>query len=184
MTKIQILNNFFGENSTYKSYYENCKLYEVSKIIMGQSPKLIFDNNQNNNIEFHQGKILFTDYEIGKSNKYTSLNSKITNGNSILLCVRAPVGIINYCFRKISIGRGLCSIEPNKSLNINFLYYYLMYCQNYFVNNATGSTFSAISISTIKNTPFKICNKNMQILITKKIKNMFNFLDKIKEQIK
>ena len=183
-TKQKILEHFFGENSCYKSYYENCALNEHLKIVMGQSPKNVSDFfHTNSSFEFHQGKLMFTDTEIGISNKYAINPSKITNGSSILLCVRAPVGAINYCFRKIAIGRGLCSIEPKDKIDLDYLYYWLKYSKKYFLDNSTGSTFSAITIGTIKNAPFKYCPLNTQINIKNKIKEAFKFLDIVKEQI-
>ena len=151
---------------------------------MGQSPKNVSDFfHTNSSFEFHQGKLMFTDTEIGISNKYAINPSKITNGSSILLCVRAPVGAINYCFRKIAIGRGLCSIEPKDKIDLDYLYYWLKYSKKYFLDNSTGSTFSAITIGTIKNAPFKYCPLNTQINIKNKIKEAFKFLDIAKEQI-
>ena len=182
--KKAILNSFFdSENSTYKSYYENCLLQSHTKIIMGQSPKVVLNENIANSIEFHQGKLMFTKNEIDYSNKYTINPCKKTNGHSILLCVRAPVGILNYCNRKIAIGRGLCSIEPSTNVDLDYLYFWLLYLNKYFIDKSTGSTFSAITIGTIKNAPFKYCSLEIQHEIKTKIRELFNSLDIIKEQI-
>ena len=182
--KKAILNSFFdSENSTYKSYYENCLLQSHTKIIMGQSPKFVLNENIANSIEFHQCKLMFTKNEIDYSNKYSLNTCKKTNGLSILLCVRAPVGILNYCNRKIAIGRGLCSIEPSTNVDLDYLYFWLLYLNKYFIDKSTGSTFSAITIGTIKNAPFKYCSLEIQHEIKTKIRELFNSLDIIKEQI-
>ena len=183
--KKAILNSFFdSENSTYKSYYENCLLQSHTKIIMGQSPKVVLNENIANSIEFHQGKLMFTKNEIDYSNKYTINPCKKTNGHSILLCVRAPVGILNYCNRKIAIGRGLCSIEPSTNVDLDYLYFWLLYLNKYFIDKSTGSTFSAITIGTIKNAPFKYCSLEIQHEIKTKIRELFNSLDIIKGGVK
>ncbi len=150
---------------------------------MGQSPKVVLNENIANSIEFHQGKLMFTKNEIDYSNKYTINPCKKTNGHSILLCVRAPVGILNYCNRKIAIGRGLCSIEPSTNVDLDYLYFWLLYLNKYFIDKSTGSTFSAITIGTIKNAPFKYCSLEIQHEIKTKIRELFNSLDIIKEQI-
>ena len=182
--KKAILSSFFdSENSTYKSYYENCLLQNYTKIIMGQSPKVVLNENIENSIEFHQGKLMFTENEISYSNKYTINHCKKTNGHSILLCVRAPVGVLNYCNREIAIGRGLCSIEPSIHLDLDYLYFWLLYLNKYFIDKSTGSTFSAITIGTIKNAPFKYCSLEIQHEIKTKISELFSSLDIIKEQI-
>lgn len=181
--KYKILDSFFNENSTYKSYYENCLLQSHTKIIMGQSPKVVLNENIANSIEFHQGKLMFTENEIDYSNKYTINPCKKTNGHSILLCVRAPVGFLNYCNRKIAIGRGLCSVEPLIHVDLDYLYFWLVYLNKYFIDKSTGSTFSAITIGTIKNASFKYCPLEIQHDIKTKIKELFNSLDIIKEQI-
>ena len=49
---------------------------------------------------------------IKNSGQYTRALTKIAKPNSILLCVRAPVGEVNLTDRKICIGRGLASISP------------------------------------------------------------------------
>ena len=178
-----VLDEYFGENSSYKSYYENCLLQSHTKIIMGQSPKVVLNENIANSIEFHQGKLMFTENEISFSNKYTINPCKKTNGHSILLCVRAPVGVLNYCNREIAIGRGLCSIEPSIHLDLDYLYFWLLYLNKYFIDKSTGSTFSAITIGTIKNAPFNYCSLEIQHEIKTKIRELFNSLDIIKEQI-
>ena len=178
-----VLDEYFGENSSYKSYYENCLLQNYTKIIMGQSPKVVLNENIENSIEFHQGKLMFTENEISYSNKYTINPCKKTNGHSILLCVRAPVGVLNYCNREIAIGRGLCSIEPSIHLDLDYLYFWLLYLNKYFIDKSTGSTFSAITIGTIKNAPFKYCSLEIQHEIKTKISELFSSLDIIKEQI-
>ena len=90
---------------------------------------------------------------------------------------------MNYCNRKIAIGRGLCSIEPSTNVDLDYLYFWLLYLNKYFIDKSTGSTFSAITIGTIKNAPFKYCSLEIQHEIKTKIRELFNSLDIIKEQI-
>ena len=128
-----------------------CRLGEVCSIIMGQSPESSFISNNSDGMEFHQGKIHFTEKYIQKANNYTFSITKIAPKNAILLCVRAPVGVVNITEREICIGRGLCSIYPKYQIQSEFWFYWLQWQKDTFEQKATGTTFQAISIELIKN---------------------------------
>ena len=113
--------------------WSKCHLKDVLLIIMGQSPngETI---NQINGIEFHQGKLYFSDIFVQSSNVYTSEPTKMAEKDSILLCVRAPVGIVNIVTRSVCIGRGLCALKPKKG-NSKFYFYWLQrHCPKFCVN--------------------------------------------------
>lgn len=150
--------------------WANRKLGDIADIIMGQSP----DGNSINDsegIEFHQGKLAFGEKYLKHSNNYTSKPTKIAPTHSLLLCVRAPIGTLNITDREVCIGRGLCAINANNQTSNKFLYYALSNQQNYFEENATGSTFKAISTALIKGTKIPIPPISEQQAIA-------NFLDK------
>ncbi|WP_394953760.1 restriction endonuclease subunit S [uncultured Helicobacter sp.] len=109
------------------------------------------ENNDYEYIEFHQGKIAFGEKFIQESNFFAKSTLKIATPDSVLLCVRAPVGIVNITQRAIGIGRGLCALKSEFCDNL-FLYYVLQSMQRYFESKATGSTFKAINIDIIKET--------------------------------
>lgn len=166
--------------STSPTHWEVKKLGEICEITMGQSPKgeNVFENSQSlNGLEFHQGKICFTDKFISKSKFITSDIRKIAEVGSILLCVRAPVGVINLTERKIAIGRGLCALKANNQNN-NFLYYYLLGLKQYFESKATGSTFSAITLNIVKNCEIPLPPLSEQNLIVAEIDRRFAIVDK------
>ena len=124
------------------------RLGEVILLNMGQSPNS--EDVGNDGIEFHQGKIYFTDEIIGFSDKYCSKPKKISNANEILLSVRAPVGEVNLNNREICIGRGLASIKIINSEE-RYFFYLLFYCKKIFEKKSTGTTFKAISKDIIEN---------------------------------
>ncbi|MCR8708057.1 restriction endonuclease subunit S [Campylobacter sp. RM5063] len=129
-------------------------LGEICEVVMGQSPSgnCIFNKDKNKDlIEFHQGKIAFSDKYINKSDFVTSDIRKIAKKNFVVLSVRAPVGEVNIASEDIAIGRGLCSLNGIK-INNEFLFFYLLTLKKYFNDNSTGSTFKAISTKTIKET--------------------------------
>ena len=159
--------------------WQEMRLGDICEIIMGQSPSghaviasersergnpqkftktLTMDCRENPSgfsrndkaVEFHQGKIYFTDKFLAKSDFVTTEPLKIAEPNSILLCVRAPVGVVNFTQRKIAIGRGLCAIKANKAHN-EFIYFILLSLKDYFESKSAGSTFSAINSNEVKN---------------------------------
>lgn len=81
--------------------------------------------SDSNYTEFHQGKICFSNYLLKESAQYTKNISKIAPKNSVLLCVRAPVGEVNITNREICIGRGLSSIHAYDKIQSDFLFYWL-----------------------------------------------------------
>ena len=165
------------------SGWVKCEIKDIFDITMGQSPdgKSI---NKENGLEFHQGKIFFTDKYIRESNTYTSSPTKIASPNSLLCCVRAPVGIFNITDRKICIGRGLCSLSPKEqNLDLEFWFYALSTLTNYYESNATGSTFKAISGDIIRNTVVLLPPTKEQKRILKEIQFIFGLLNQIQDSI-
>ena len=123
---------------------------DAFKVTMGQSP----DGSSLNPIdgmEFHQGKILFGNKYLRKSSVLTNSPTKIADADTLLLCVRAPVGVVNITKQRICIGRGLCCLTPTKAINLDYAFYMLTTFQEKFESQSTGSTFKAISGSIIKN---------------------------------
>ncbi|MEJ8763928.1 restriction endonuclease subunit S [Phocaeicola sp. HCN-40430] len=161
--------------------WSKCHLKDVLLIIMGQSPngETI---NQINGIEFHQGKLYFSDIFVQSSNVYTSEPTKMAEKDSILLCVRAPVGIVNIVTRSVCIGRGLCALKPKKG-NSKFYFYWLQTLQDTFERKATGTTFKAISSETVKNECIALPPLAEQQRIVQKIDELFSILDNIQKAL-
>ena len=127
-----------------------CRLGEVFQITMGQSPEGTNVGETKKGMEFHQGKIFFTDKYIAESNQQTSEITKIAEPGSILLCMRAPVGKVNLTNRKICIGRGLSSVVPLGKISLEWAFHLFETLENEFINKSTGSTFKAITGDVVK----------------------------------
>jgi type I restriction enzyme S subunit len=127
-----------------------CRLGEIFDITMGQSPEGTNVGEFINGIEFHQGKIFFTNKWLSKSNQKTSEVTKLAEPNSILLCMRAPVGKVNLTDRQICIGRGLSAIKPRCNIPVEWAYYLFETLENEFIKKSTGSTFKAITGDIVK----------------------------------
>ena len=130
--------------------WEWVRLERIFVIEMGQSPAGNTVSRNCTGTEFHQGKVFFGEKYIKASDQYTTSPTKFAPENSVLLCVRAPVGKVNITDRELCIGRGLCAIIPLAGMPLLFAYYLLATYENIFVKQATGTTFVAITAETVK----------------------------------
>ena len=159
-----------------------CKIKDIFNITMGQSPTGESINGVKG-IEFHQGKIHFTESYLSQSGVYTDQPTKIAEVDSLLLCVRAPVGVLNITQRKICIGRGLCALKPKYEIDNLYWLFILTAYKDYFESNATGSTFKAISGDTIKNAVIKLPPLQEQKRILSSIISLYESLDAITAEL-
>lgn len=156
------------------SEWEVKKLKFVSSIIMGQSP-------ENNEINQNQAGMAFLqgNAEFGKifpiEKNWCSKPKKIALKNDILYSVRAPVGAVNLADKDYCIGRGLCSFRE-QTIYKDYLFYGSLLFKKEFDKFATGSTFEAISVLSIKNLKFALPPKQEQTKIA-------SFLDTKTEQL-
>ena len=160
------------------------RLSSFTEVIMGSSPRSQDICRDSNYTEFHQGKIYFSDCLLKESNQYTKNISKIAPKNSVLLCVRAPVGEVNITDREICIGRGLSSIHAYDKIQSDFLFYWLKTQKRVLVSKSTGSTFSAITVDTVKNILLPIPPITEQLKITQKILDFNSNIESIKASLR
>ena len=161
--------------------WEWVRLGSIFSIEMGQSPAGNTVSENNIGIEFHQGKMFFGDKYINLSGKYTSSPTKYAPKNSVLLCVRAPVGKVNITNRKLCIGRGLCAIIPLAGMPLLFVYYLLAAYENIFVKQATGTTFVAITAETVKNQLIPLPPFAEQIRIAEQIEKLIPVINEYRK---
>ena len=163
--------------------WQECRLYDLFNVTMGQSPN---GNtlNKTDGVEFHQGKIYFTEKYLSESSIRTTSPMKYATSNSLLCCVRAPVGVFNITPRTICIGRGLCALIPrSEEINLNYWFYVLCSYKDYFDAKATGTTFKAISGEIVRNTIVLMPPMLEQNRILTRITTLFVILDQISNTI-
>jgi len=120
------------------------RLDELADLSMGQSPA--GDSlNERDGVEFHQGKIHFGDLELGRSPVKTNTPTKMAKPGDVLICVRAPVGVVNITNREVCIGRGLAALTPKPDTPTRFLFHLLRNHQKAIEQIATGSTFASVT---------------------------------------
>ena len=153
------------------------RISTITDITMGSSPKSQDICDDNRYIEFHQGKIYFSKKILMKSNQYTRKITKVAPKQSVLLCVRAPVGELNITDRDICIGRGLASIKSLCNITEEFIFYWLHPYKTHLVNQSTGSTFSAITSDTVRNILIPLPPLMEQKKILNRIQKTFTLLE-------
>ena len=134
--------------------WERKKLVDFAKVIMGQSPKSEYYNNENKGLPFHQGVGSYGNRFV-VDDTYSTSYTRIAEPNSVLFSVRAPVGRLNITKNKIVIGRGLAAMTHNQGYQ-SFLFYLLK--ERFFKDNiiGNGAIFASISKDELLNLEFMI----------------------------
>lgn len=124
-------------------------LSEVCQVIAGQSPPSSSYNQVGIGNPFFQGKADFG--EIYPTVRFWCTEpKKMSYPGDILFSVRAPVGPTNINQIEASIGRGLAAIRCGSNIDQKYLLHYLRGSEEKIAALGTGSTFSAITIGTLK----------------------------------
>jgi len=92
-------------------------------MLMGQSPKSEFYNQNFDGLPFHQGVGTYGD-RFPKNDTYCSVDGRTVNEGDILFSARAPVGRLNIANEKMIIGRGLSGLSHKNGWN-SYLFYFL-----------------------------------------------------------
>ena len=140
------------------------RLDELSDVNMGQSPA--GDSlNDSTGVEFHQGKIYFGDLVLGRSPTKTNATTKMAKPGDVLMCVRAPVGVVNLTDREVCIGRGLAALTPKAGVPKRFLLHLLHHHHAAVEQMATGSTFASITTEQLKSLEIPVPNRQSWLRI-------------------
>lgn len=129
--------------------WENKRLVEIAELIMGQSPKSEYYNQDGEGLPFHQGVTNFSERFVDHKT-YCTVRNRLAEPGDILFSVRAPVGRLNITLDQIVIGRGLSAIR-SRSGHQSFLYYQLK--SHFFKEDMIGggSIFAAVTKKDMEN---------------------------------
>jgi type I restriction enzyme S subunit len=155
----------------------------VAEVIAGQSPEGIYYNSIGDGTPFYQGKKEFGDKFLGAPTTWTTKVTKLAQPGDILMSVRAPVGPINFTAQEICIGRGLASIRVSKSIDRDFLYYFLLHKQPEISGN-TGAVFDSINKEQIASIKILLPSLEKQKKMVEKFNSAFAQVELLKVQIR
>ena len=165
------------------SDYPFKSMADICQITMGQSPSSEFYNENQEGLEFHQGKTNFGSIFLNHSNIWSKKFNKSAEKGSIIMSVRAPVGPVNITKREIAIGRGLCAINSKDDCNQNFLFYMLRSAEEKLSKSSHGSTFDSINKNQILNLEIPLPSLEIQEKIVSKLNGFQKIIDSCKKII-
>ena len=123
-------------------------LHEVATITMGTSPKGTTYNHDGIGLPLLNGPT-----EFGETHPhctlYTTDSKRECSPRDLLFCVRGSTGRMNWADKTYSLGRGVCSIRGETSLDTRFIRYSLEWKLGELLNFSTGATFSNLKKNII-----------------------------------
>ncbi|MDY5780144.1 MAG: restriction endonuclease subunit S, partial [Succinivibrionaceae bacterium] len=127
--------------------WEQCKLGEVAKITMGQSPDGSTYSDTPSDYILVQGN---ADLKNGwvSPRIWTTQKTKTADAGDLIMSVRAPAGAMGKTAYDVVLGRGVAGIKGNE-----FLYQTLVKMDEsgYWKKLAAGSTFESINTDSVVN---------------------------------
>lgn len=155
--------------------WEEVKLTNIAEIIMGQSPKSEFYNEDGIGLPFYQGITEFGEL-YPEVRKYCTIKKRIAEKGDILMTVRAPVGALNIATERCIIGRGLCAIRSKEAIG-RYLFYLLKVNEEYIRTYGSGTVYKSITKDSVHNLKFIVPNLEIQ----RKISNILSLYDDLIE---
>ena len=146
------------------------KLSDITEVIAGQSPPSNTYNKTGLGMPFFQGKADFQEKYPRVRSWCTSKKRKEAKKGDVLISVRAPVGSVNICNQDSIIGRGLSAIRSFENISSEYIYYFLKSNEKRIASLGTGSTFNAITQSTLKQVEILIPTQNNQPFLNDQIR--------------
>lgn len=126
------------------------KLNEVSKLIMGLSPKSSTYNEEGEGLPLLNGAADFNGSSLAPK-RYTSDPKRISIKSDLILCIRATIGNLTYSDSEYALGRGVAAIRPYKREYSELLYHFVLRSINRLKAQATGSVISGLSKPDLEN---------------------------------
>jgi type I restriction enzyme S subunit len=150
-------------------------LGEVAHVEAGQSPSSSSFTADETAIAFLQGNAEFGE-TFPTPVKRTTEPSKFASDDAVLVSVRAPVGAMNLSPTRLAIGRGLAAIESSPEMDRRFLLWLLRYKRQELEQQATGTTFPAITGKVLRSLPLDLPPAPEQARIVEAIESHIAFL--------
>ena len=171
-TKRKVLEEIFGEKSSYKSYYEN--EYFLGDLLPYEQPALYIVKSTNYDDKYDTpvltpGKSFILGYTNEKEGVYHVNNSKVIIFDDFTTASR----IIDFDFKVKSSAMKILKSSDETKFNIDYLFFLL---QSLYVNNDTHKRYWISEFATKK---VKVHTFEEQLKIVKNINEFYDILDSI-----
>jgi type I restriction enzyme S subunit len=133
--------------------WEGSTLGEESSVVMGQSPKSKFYNDDGVGLPFHQGVTNFGTL-FPEHVKHCTVEARIAEAGDTLVSVRAPVGRINVADARMVIGRGLAAVRNLDNESPGFHYRQLRHAFREEDSMGGGTIYKAITKGDLLGVPW------------------------------
>jgi len=168
--------------SVLKSKYTLETLKNISKIIMGSSPKSSELTTIPNGYQFIGGASDIKDKKV-ISKRYIGSNSKLSQKGDILYLVRATIGKPFILDKSYYLGRGVSIIRAHKDkVLINYLIDILELFEDRIISFGKGSTFKQISKPDLENLKIPLPPLEIQNKMTTHIQRIKNEIKGLREK--
>lgn len=179
--KKQILNLIFDDNSSYKSYYENCSILDDIEILDNIRKPI---NKEERLKRLNKNTLKYPYY--GATGIVGEIDDYLYNGELVLLGEDGAPFLNKYA-NKAYLVNGKFWVNNHAHMlksktNNKFLLYYLNWID--YSKYVSGTTRLKLSQHNLIKIPFISCNSKIKKEIVDKIESSVILLEKIKEQIK
>ena len=170
--KYKILDSFFGEDSRYKSYYENEQ--KLGEILKYEQPAKYIVNSTNYSDDFATpvltpGKTFILGYTNEKEGIYHVNGEKVIIFDDFTTASR----LVDFNFKVKSSAMKILTISNQELFDVEYMYLLL---QTIHVNNNTHKRYWISDFATRK---VKIHTIQEQTLIVKEIKRLYSIIEKV-----
>lgn len=131
--------------------FEVKTISEFAHIILGNSPKSEYYNENGEGLPFFQGSKNFG-VRYPEVEKWCTKKKKVAKNGDVLISIRAPVGDVNRAMRKSVVGRGVTALRMKEHSN-EFLYHLLKANKQNWEKYKSGTTFNSINKTDIQEFP-------------------------------
>ena len=141
------------------SEWNETTIGEIAQVIGGGTPKTSIQEYWEGNIPWLTPRDLTSYFRVQISRGDRSIteeglkksSARLLPKGSVLLTSRAPIGYVAIAANEICTNQGFKSLIPKEGVSDSFFLYYWLKCNtDYLQANGTGTTFSEISGSVVK----------------------------------
>lgn len=161
--------------------WEVKKLRDISKIVMGLSPKGESYNYENDGLPLLNGASDFND-GILIPIKYTTDSKRKAEKGTLVFCIRATIGLLTYTDKTYSLGRGVAAIEA-KNVYRELIYLRLNSQIEQMKLMASGSVFQNLKKEDIEGLKIIIADDKIMKFFHIQHESLFNKIEANTKQI-